>query len=57
MCERALLNGSDASTVRDIFILKAKHGYRDNNNVVEVNINHKQVISADELPQLIGLKT
>ena len=57
ICERALLNGSDASTVRDIFILKAKHGYRDNNNVVEVNINHKQVISADELPQLIGLKT
>ena len=57
ICEQALLNGSDASTVRDIFILKAKHGYRDNNNTVEVNINHKAVISADELPQLIGLKT
>lgn len=53
ICERELLNGSD--TIRDIFILKAKHNYRDNNNVVEVNVNHKAVISADTLPDLIGI--
>ena len=54
ICERALLNGSD--TIRDIFILKAKHNYRDNNNTVEVNINHKNIISAEELPALLDLK-
>lgn len=53
-CEQALLNGSD--TIRDIFILKAKHNYRDNNNVVEINVNHKNVISADELPALIDIQ-
>ena len=50
-CERALLDGSD--TIRDIFILKAKHNYRDNNNVMEINVNHRQLITADQLPQLI----
>ena len=51
ICERSLLNGSD--TIRDIFILKAKHNYRDNNNVMEINVNHRQLITADQLPQLI----
>jgi len=54
-CEQALLNGSD--TIRDIFILKAKHNYRDNNNDINITVNHKQVISADDLPDLIGLKS
>ena len=56
ICERALLNGNSADQIRDIFILKAKHNYRDNNNTLEVNINHKNIISADELPNLIDLK-
>ena len=46
-CERGLIDGND--TIKDIFILKAKYNYRDNNNVVEVNVN--------DLPALIGLKT
>lgn len=55
ICERELLNGSD--TIRDIFILKAKHGYRDNNNDINITVNHKQIINADDLPALIDLKT
>ena len=54
-CERALVDGTD--TIKDIFLLKAKHDYRDNNNVVEVNVNHRAVIGADDLPALIGLKS
>ena len=49
-CERGLLNGSD--TIRDIFILKAKHGYKDNNNDINITVNHKQIVSAEELPKL-----
>ena len=53
-CERALVDGSD--TIKDIFILKAKHGYRDNNNDITITVNHKPLVSADELPRLIDLK-
>ena len=53
-CERALVDGND--TIKDIFILKAKHGYRDNNNDVTITVNHKAIVSADVLPDLIGLK-
>ena len=53
ICERALLNGSSSDQIRDIFILKAKHGYKDNNNEVNITVNHKQIISADTLPSLI----
>ena len=55
ICERELLNGND--TIRDIFILKAKHGYRDNNNDIQITVNHKNIISADDLPALIGLNS
>lgn len=55
VCERALYDGN-GEMVKEIFLLKARHNYKDS-CPVEVNINHKQVISADELPQLIGLKT
>jgi len=51
ICERELLNGND--TIRDIFILKAKHGYRDNNNEVNITVNHKQIITSENLPNLI----
>ena len=52
-CEQALLNGYD--TIRDIFILKSKHGYKDNNNDIQITVNHKALISADNLPDLIGI--
>ena len=54
-CERALLDNND--TIKDIFILKAKHGYRDNNNDIQITVNHKAIIDADNLPDLIGLKS
>ena len=53
VCERALLDSND--TIKDIFILKAKHGYRDNNNDIQITVNHKAVIDADNLPDLIGI--
>ena len=49
-CERALIDGND--TIKDIFILKAKHGYRDNNNDITITVNHKPLVSADDLPKL-----
>lgn len=53
VCERALLDNND--TIKDIFILKAKHGYRDNNNDIQITVNHKAIIDADTLPELIGI--
>lgn len=55
VCERALLDNND--TIKDIFILKAKHGYRDNNNDVTITVNHKAIVSADVLPDLIGINS
>lgn len=55
ICEQSLLDGSD--TIRDIFLLKSLYKYRDNNNVIEINHNVKQIISADNLPSLIDLKS
>lgn len=54
-CERALVDGND--TIKDIFILKAKHGYRDNNNDIQITVNHKAIIDADTLPDLIGINS
>ena len=52
ICEQALVDGN-GEIVKEIFLLKAKHGYRDNNNEVNITVNHKQIISADALPSLI----
>ena len=49
ICERALLNGSSADQIRDIFLLKAKHGYREADKDYTVTVQHRQVISADDL--------
>jgi len=57
VCEGALLNGSSQDTIRDIFILKAKHNYSDRNNDINVTVRHQNIISADILPELIDLKT
>lgn len=52
-CERALMDGND--TIRDIFILKAKYGWQDRNNEVNITVNHKQIVSAEDLPALLDL--
>jgi len=55
VCEQALVDGN-GETIKEIFLLKAKHGYRDNNNDITITVNHKPLLSADELPKLIDLK-
>lgn len=54
ICEQSLVDGS-GEYVKEIFLLKAKHGYRDNNNDIQITVNHKPVISADVLPSLVEL--
>ena len=54
-CEQALVDGN-GEYVKEIFLLKAKHGYRDNNNDIQITVNHQNIVSADVLPDLIGLK-
>ena len=54
VCERALLDGTD--TIKDLFILKCKHGYKESEREIVVNIN-KPLLSADELPKLTDIKS
>lgn len=54
VCENALVDGND--TIRDIFLLKAKHSYNDRNNDINITVNHKNIVSADDLPALIGVE-
>ena len=49
--------GSFNDTIKDIFLLKAKHGYRDNNNDIQITVNHKMLVDADNLPDLIGINS
>ena len=53
ICERALFDGN-GEYVKEIFLLKARHNYKDS-NPIEINVNHKQVITSEELPALIGV--
>lgn len=53
VCESALVDGS-GEYVKEIFLLKACHHYKENN--IEITVNHKNIVSADALPDLIGLK-
>ena len=55
ICEQSLVDGN-GEYVKEIFLLKAKHGYKDNNNDVTITVNHKSIVSADVLPALIGIK-
>lgn len=52
-CERALIDGTD--TIKDIFILKAKYNYREASNDINITVNHKQIVSAEDLPALLDL--
>ena len=55
-CERALIDGND--TIKDIFVLKAKYNYKEaGSNEITVNVNHKAIIDADNLPDLIGISS
>ena len=54
ICERALIDGSD--TIKDIFLLKAKHGFKEQDSSVNITVNHRQVISAEKLPELIEMQ-
>ena len=52
VCERALLDGTD--TIKDLFILKCKHGYKEEKEI-NINVNNKPLVSADDLPKLTEL--
>ena len=54
-CERGLIDGQD--TIKDIFILKAKYNYREASNDINITVNHKNIISADNLPALLDLQS
>lgn len=54
VCERGLIDGSD--TIKDIFILKAKYGFKEASNELNITVNHKNIISAEDLPALIDVE-
>lgn len=54
VCESALVNGS-GEYVKEIFLLKSCHGYKDNNN--EIIVKHEVIptLTADQIPTLLGI--
>ena len=56
LTEQSLVDGN-GEMIKEIFLLKSVHGFRDQNS--EVTINHvvKQAIDADTLPDLIGINS
>jgi hypothetical protein len=55
VCEQSLVDGS-GDTIKEIFILKSKYGYKEQDKEININITNKPLLSADELPKLIDLK-
>ena len=56
ICERALIDGND--TIKDLFILKSKHGYKEaGSNEINITVDHRNIINADVLPDLIGINS
>ena len=55
ICESALVDGS-GDTIKELFLLKAKYGYREADKDINITVEHKQLVSAEELPRLIDLK-
>ena len=54
ICERALIDGND--TIKDLFILKSKHGYKETGaGEISITVDHRNIINADILPDLIGI--
>lgn len=54
ICEQSLVDGS-GDTIKEIFILKSKYGYKEQDKEINININNKQLVSAEELPTLTQL--
>ena len=53
ICESALVDGS-GDTIKELFLLKSKYGYKENSDI-QITVNHKALVSADDLPKLIDL--
>ena len=56
ICEQSLVDGS-GDTIKEIFLLKSKHGYREADKDITITVNNKPLISADVLPSLVDLKS
>lgn len=54
ICEQSLVDGN-GDTIKEIFILKSKYGYREQDKEITININNKPLVSADDLPKLTDL--
>lgn len=55
ICEQSLVDGN-GDTIKEIFILKSKYGYREADKNINITVEHKNIISADDLPALIDLE-
>lgn len=52
ICEQSLIDGKD--TIKELFLLKCKYGYQEKNDI-NIVVEHKSIISAENLPDLIGI--
>ena len=53
--EQSLVDGN-GELVKEIFLLKSVHGFKDS-APVEITVNHKAIVNADILPDLIGINS
>ena len=53
-CQAALIDGN-GEYVKEIFLLKACHGLQDQNNTITVKHEVLPTLTADELPQVLGI--
>ena len=53
-CESALQDGS-GEYVKEIFLLKSCYGYKDQDNTITVKHEVLPTLTADELPQVLGI--
>ena len=56
ICEQSLVDGN-GEMIKEIFLLKAVHGMKDTNNDIQITVNHKAIVDADTLPDLIGINS
>ena len=54
VCESALVNGS-GEYVKEIFLLKSCHGYKDNSNEITVKHEILPTLTSDQLPEVLGI--
>lgn len=53
-CEQALIDGN-GEYIKEIFLLKSCHGFRDQDNTITVKHEVLPTLTADELPQVLGI--